>query len=63
VPVVIRNAGEILWKHSTLLRSGTIDVAVLAPVDVSEWSVTDLDTHIAAVEDLYRKTLTDWPIE
>jgi putative phosphoserine phosphatase/1-acylglycerol-3-phosphate O-acyltransferase len=63
VPVVIRNAGEMLWKHSTLLRSGTVDVAVLDPIDVSEWRVADLDTHITAVEDLYRKTLTDWPIE
>lgn len=61
VPVVIRNAGEMLWKHSTLLRSGTVDVAVLDPIDVSEWRVSDLDTHITAVEDLYRKTLTDWP--
>lgn len=61
VPVVIRNAGEILWKHSTLLRPGTVDVAVLDPIDVSEWSLDRLDEHIAEVEDLYRKTLTNWP--
>ncbi|WAL47318.1 HAD-IB family hydrolase [Rhodococcus pyridinivorans] len=63
VPVVIRNAGEILWKHSTLLRSGTVDVAVLEPIDVSEWSRENLDEHIAEVEDLYRRTLSSWPTE
>lgn len=61
VPVVIRNAGEILWKHSSLLRSGTVDVAVLEPIDVSGWSRENLAEHIAEVEDLYRRTLASWP--
>lgn len=61
VPVVIRNAGELLWKHSTLVRSGVVDVAVLEPIDVSTWAPDDLDEHIRAVEDLYRSTLADWP--
>ncbi|MEU5840766.1 HAD-IB family hydrolase [Rhodococcus sp. NPDC047139] len=63
VPVVIRNAGEILWKHSSLLRSGTVDVAVLEPIDVSGWSRENLPEHIAEVEDLYRRTLSSWPSE
>lgn len=61
VPVVIRNAGEILWKHSTLIRSGTVDVAVLEPIDVGEWTIERLEEHIADVEDLYRRTLSNWP--
>lgn len=61
VPVVIRNAGELLWKHSTLLRSGTVDVAVLEPVDVSDWTLEDLPERIAELEDLYRCTLANWP--
>lgn len=63
VPVVIRNAGELLWKHSTLVRSGTIDVAVLEPIDVGEWTPENLGDRIAEVEDLYRRTLTCWPAD
>lgn len=61
VPVVIRNAGELLWKHSTLVRSGTADVAVLEPIDVSDWTPQNLGERIRDVEDLYRRTLADWP--
>ncbi|MEZ5149599.1 HAD-IB family hydrolase [Rhodococcus zopfii] len=61
VPVVIRNAGELLWKHSTLVRSGTVDVAVLEPIDVSDWTQENLDEWIRAVENLYRRTLAHWP--
>ncbi|WP_016935819.1 lysophospholipid acyltransferase family protein, partial [Rhodococcus sp. R1101] len=63
VPVVIRNTGEILWKHSTLLRPGTVDVAVLEPIDVNGWSRKKLGEHIAEVEDLYRHTLSSWPAD
>jgi len=63
VPVVIRNAGEMLWKHSTLVRSGIVDVAVLDPIDVGDWTLDDLATHIADVEELFRATLTNWPEE
>ncbi|PND48615.1 HAD-IB family hydrolase [Rhodococcus sp. ENV425] len=61
VPVVIRNAGEVLWKHSTVLRPGTVDVVVLDPIDVSDWTLEELGTRVAEVEDLYRKTLANWP--
>jgi len=61
VPVVIRNAGEVLWKHSTVLRPGTVDVVVLDPIDVSDWTLDELGARVAEVEDLYRKTLANWP--
>jgi putative phosphoserine phosphatase/1-acylglycerol-3-phosphate O-acyltransferase len=31
IPMVIRNAGELLWRGSVFMRSGTLDVAVLPP--------------------------------
>ena len=52
----------MLWKHSTLLRSGTVDVAVLDPIDVGDWSPDELGDRIAEVEDLYRHTLGRWPV-
>ena len=31
VPIVIRNAGELMWRNSFWLRPGTVDVRVLEP--------------------------------
>lgn len=61
VPVVIRNAGEMMWKHAMLVRSGTVDVLVGEPIDVRGWHKDELDERIAEVEGFYRETLTNWP--
>lgn len=61
VPVVLRNTGELMWKHSTLVRSGTVDVLVHEPIDVSGWRHDELDSHIAEIETFYRDTIANWP--
>jgi putative phosphoserine phosphatase/1-acylglycerol-3-phosphate O-acyltransferase len=61
VPIVLRNSGERLWRGSTVIRPGVLDVAVLAPVPTDGWSVDDLDRHVAEVRDLFVATLRDWP--
>lgn len=61
VPIVIRNAGELLWRGSTFIRSGTIDVVVHPPISVQSWDVDDLDRHVAGVRELFVQTLSDWP--
>lgn len=61
VPIVIRNAGELMWRDSATIRSGQVDVAVLPPIDVTHWSTDSLDDHIAGVRNLYLETLADWP--
>lgn len=61
VPIVIRNAGELMWKKSTLVRAGTVDIVVHPPIDVGGWDPSALDPHIAKVEQLYRDTLDNWP--
>ena len=61
VPVVIRNADSIAHRHSSLLQSGTVDVAVLSPISVAEWTLATLDEHIASVRKLYVDALTSWP--
>ena len=58
---VIRNAGEIAWRNSMIARPGTVDVAVLAPIDVSAWDPADLDAEVEKVRQLYLDTLLDWP--
>ncbi len=61
IPVVIRNAGEINWRNSMIARKGTVDVAILPPIDVSDWNPNDLDDNVEAVRQLYTDTLLNWP--
>ena len=61
VPIVIRNASAAMWRGARTVRPTTVDVAVLAPIDVESWSVEDLEERIAGVRQLYLDTLTRWP--
>ena len=61
VPVVIRNAGEIMPAHSYVIRPGTVDVVVLPPVDTSDWTAETVDEHRDLVWQMFRDTLDDWP--
>ncbi|MRH91444.1 HAD-IB family hydrolase [Nocardia sp. SYP-A9097] len=61
IPVVIRNAGEIAWRNSAVVRKGTVDVAVLPPIDVSTWDPAHMDDEVARVRQLFADTLLHWP--
>jgi putative phosphoserine phosphatase / 1-acylglycerol-3-phosphate O-acyltransferase len=63
VPIVIRNAGDLAWRNSMILRPGTIQVAVLPPVSVENWTVEQLDERVADVRRRYQDTLDHWPGE
>jgi putative phosphoserine phosphatase/1-acylglycerol-3-phosphate O-acyltransferase len=61
VPIVIRNAGEVMWRGSQTLHSGTVEVVVLPPVDTSEWTVATIGDHVAEVRGMFVDTLAEWP--
>ncbi len=61
IPVVIRNAGEMLWKNGSTVRSGTVDVAVLDPIDLIGCAVSDLNGVVARAHKLFVDTLDNWP--
>jgi len=61
IPVVIRNAGEIAWRNSAVVRRGAVDVAVLPPIDVSGWDADDMADEVERVRQLVIGTLSDWP--
>ncbi len=61
VPVVFRNAGELLGPHAKVVRPGTVDVCVLEPIDTSDWKVKDLNTIVTDVRQLFVDTLEQWP--
>jgi putative phosphoserine phosphatase/1-acylglycerol-3-phosphate O-acyltransferase len=61
VPIVIRNAGELLWRGSTFIHPGTVDVVVHPPVSVADWKVDELTERVAEVRQLFVDTLSNWP--
>ena len=61
VPVVIRNAGEIMWRASMVARSGTVDVAVLPPVPTAGLGPDDVDDLSDRIRQQFVDTLDDWP--
>ncbi len=61
VPVVLRNAGELMARNGQTFRPGKIQVAVLPPIDVSGWDLKDLDAKVEGVRQLFIDTLNDWP--
>jgi putative phosphoserine phosphatase / 1-acylglycerol-3-phosphate O-acyltransferase len=62
VPIVIRNSEEVAGRNSYRLSPGTVDIAVLPPIDVSDWTHDDLPKRIGQVRELYLETLADWPV-
>jgi putative phosphoserine phosphatase / 1-acylglycerol-3-phosphate O-acyltransferase len=61
VPVVLRNADDIGARDAIFMRPGTVDVMVLPPISVADWTRADLNERVEAVRDLYEATLEDWP--
>ena len=60
VPVVIRNAGELMWRGATTIQSGTVQVRVLPPIPTDGWTVEELDERVAEVRGQYLETLANW---
>jgi WS/DGAT/MGAT family acyltransferase len=60
VPIVLRNTGELMWRGSTAVQPGTVQVRVLPPVDTSGWTVEELDQRIDEVREQYRGALANW---
>ncbi|WP_322858010.1 HAD-IB family hydrolase/lysophospholipid acyltransferase family protein [Mycobacterium shigaense] len=63
VPIVIRNAELVAARNSSTINPGTVDVAVLPPISVQDWTLETLPEHIAEVRQLYLDTLADWPVD
>jgi putative phosphoserine phosphatase/1-acylglycerol-3-phosphate O-acyltransferase len=61
VPIVIRNAGEIMWRNAKVVQEGTIEVVVHEPLPTADWTKADLDAWVPRMRQLYIDTLDDWP--
>src|ERR1700730_7079185 len=61
VPIVIRNAGAIMWNNAKVAQEGTIEVVVHEPVPTANWPRDDIDEWAPRMRQLYVDTLDDWP--
>jgi putative phosphoserine phosphatase/1-acylglycerol-3-phosphate O-acyltransferase len=61
VPVVIRNSDSVAGRNAYRLSPGTVDIAVLPPVDTAGWTLEELPKLIEQVRTSYLATLADWP--
>ncbi len=61
VPIVVRNAETIAGRDSNSIHPGTVDVTILPPISVADWTLDDLEDRIAEVRQIYLDTLADWP--
>jgi putative phosphoserine phosphatase / 1-acylglycerol-3-phosphate O-acyltransferase len=59
VPIVIRNAGELMWRGSSVIHAGTVDVVVLPPVSTDGWRAEELDSRVEAIRMDYVDTFED----
>src|SRR5689334_12615895 len=60
VPIVIRNAGELMWRGSSTIHPGTVHVRVLPPIPSDGWTVESLDDVVADVRRQYLDALAHW---
>jgi putative phosphoserine phosphatase/1-acylglycerol-3-phosphate O-acyltransferase len=61
VPIVIRNAGEIMWRNAKVSQEGTLEVVVHEPLPTANWTKAELDEWVPRMRELYVDTLDDWP--
>jgi putative phosphoserine phosphatase/1-acylglycerol-3-phosphate O-acyltransferase len=61
VPIVIRNAGEIMWRNARVAQSGVVEVMVHQPVPTAAWAREDIGPWLTRMHQLYIDTLDDWP--
>jgi putative phosphoserine phosphatase/1-acylglycerol-3-phosphate O-acyltransferase len=61
VPIVMRNADEIAPRGGSMMRSGTVDMRVLPPIPIEDWTLENLSEKIAGIRQQFVDTLADWP--
>ncbi len=57
VPVVLKNALDVLPKKGLVIRPATVDVVVHAPISTEGWTRQNLSDRIAEIHRLYEETL------
>jgi putative phosphoserine phosphatase/1-acylglycerol-3-phosphate O-acyltransferase len=59
VPIVFKNALDVLPKHGIVIRPATVEVVVHPPIFTKGWTKKNLDGKVEQVRELYVKTLEE----
>ena len=57
VPIVIHNAGDVMWKRDFIAHSGTVKVTVGEPISTADWVPEKIDNYIDDVRSFFDRTL------
>ena len=57
VPIVFRNALDVLPRGAIVLRAATVEVVVLPPVDTRDWTRESLEERIEEIRGAYLEVL------
>jgi putative phosphoserine phosphatase/1-acylglycerol-3-phosphate O-acyltransferase len=60
-PIVLRNTDILGSRNAATMKPGTVQVAVLPPISVADWTLADLEERIAAVRQQFVQVLARWP--
>jgi len=63
VPIVLRNAYELMPGKAKTVPPGVVDVAVLDPIPTSGWTVETMRADMAGVRKQFVDTLANWPVD
>ena len=61
VPIVLRNAGEVMWRGAQTVRPGTLEVVVLPPVDTDDWTWRPSTSTSRRCGEMFVETLDRFP--
>ena len=61
VPVVLRNAGEVMHRDALWMRPGVVEICVLPPVPTLDWTPESLDLNVVEIRQQFLQTLNHWP--
>lgn len=57
VPIVIHNAGDVMWKKDFTVHSGTVKVTVGEPIPTTDWDPAKIDGYVDDVRAYFDRTL------
>ena len=57
VPIIIKNAHDVMPKGSNFIKPSVVEVVVHPAVKTKKWKVEDLDKHISNIRKGYLKEL------
>jgi putative phosphoserine phosphatase/1-acylglycerol-3-phosphate O-acyltransferase len=60
-PIVLRNTDVLGSRSTSMMKPGTVQVAVLPPVPVGDWTLPELSERIEEIRQQYVCVLATWP--